>query len=155
MCLFTKWRIPRITLRRIECYKLLIVDDFGRVFTPYAHYPVSFDETLHDKVKIRKWNARKTADDYDGFAVDSGMFHCFLSIEEAKCQARILYGLISLSREHIPSISFIVAHTTVPLFTRYYRGTYAHTTADSICAKRIRLSSKDTVTVELPEVPEE
>ena len=153
MCLFTKWRMSHITLRPIKCYKLLTVDDFGRVLTPYTHYPVSFDETLSDKVKIKKWVTRDSAQRKDGFAVEKGMFHCFLSMQEAKRTAIGLYELFSDDMGKVPDETFIIAQATVPLFTRYYRGKYR--IGESICAKRIRLSSKDTVTVEVPKIPEE
>lgn len=135
-------------MRRIECYKLLTVDDFGRVLTPYSKYPMTFDKTLRDKVKIKKWDKTDM-----GFMVDRGMFHCFMSLSEAERMAKTHYGFLVVATGRVPEESFIIARTTVPMFTRYYRGKYAD--AESLCAKRIRLSPKNIVALELSKVPEE
>ena len=142
MCLITSWRMPRITLHPIKCYKLLSVDISGKVFTPYQDYPVTFDTILRDRTKLTRLNQNPNA-----IEVEGGMFHCFSSLNDAKRQADVLSAYSWVSKR---SIGYIVVRATIPLFTRYYRGTYRDTygyTMDSVCAKRIKFSSNGIINV--------
>lgn len=138
MCLITSWRMPHITLRPIKCYKILSVDISGKMFTPYEDYPVTFDKILRDRTKLTRLNQNP-----DAIEVESGMFHCFSSLDDAKRQADVLNIYNQKSKR---SIGYIIVRATIPLFTRYYRGTYGYT-MDSVCAKRIKFSSNGIINV--------
>lgn len=140
MCLYTNWRISRITLWPKRCYKVLVVDNYGGILTSYRYHPVTFDKTLRAKGRIDR---ESTGLDSGKYKISAGMFHTWVTFQDAKEDAHWNANFTYI--DGLRPASIIVVRAIIPAFTRYYYGTFIRKYSICYCSKRIRYNRKDIV----------
>lgn len=102
MCLYTKWILPRKTKRDILVYKVVAVDSYGNMYTPfmkntyYLQTPYSAEgpktRTMdscfmrrNPKTRLGRITYSKYFDnDIEVYRIDKGYIHCCKTLEAAK-----------------------------------------------------------------------
>ena len=123
MCLESKQKKSKTSLRRIGIYKVLIkLKDENRYYTPYQYFPVKLDRLYKNQENAREdiMTIKEGVDIYGGF------YHAYLNYKEAVYTAEALKSFNHL--RHL-----VVVKGYIPMFTKYYKGKHG-----DIAAKKIK-----------------
>lgn len=123
MCLESRQKRPRISLRRRKIYKVLIKE--GSVYyTPFQLFTVRLNELY----KNQENEAEKIKKTDTGILVYGGFYHACLELLSAKVIAASMKTYKDLYYKNV-----MVVEGYVPMFTKYYKGEH-----HDIAAKKIK-----------------
>lgn len=116
MCLYTKWRYPRLAWRPIKVIKLLQLKD-GDIVTPYRYHKVE-----SEVLKCHKFQWIPKKDFYLKDNASIRMVECAIHTYDEPHMASL--------RTIFPANMYMAVKATIPRFAWYYRsngGEYAST----------------------------
>lgn len=125
MCLITKYFFPKISFRKIQIYKVVILKDNGDLRTPYQN------TKLMKRAKGIFFFPEKYCDDY---FIYGGMIHAFVSRYDALDEKQYIVDNRKISDQNV---KIIIGY--IPPFTRYY----ISEDGVEICAKRMKYEISD------------
>lgn len=111
MCLYTIWNKPRIAVRDMECYKVVLMPDFNRTYVNrLANNPRGFKSIhyQHDWYIGSTYKEERFQDKPDGFAAVNFGFHSYIPLQYAINGCNYTYRKAVLK-------------CIIPKGTRYYR----------------------------------
>lgn len=124
MCLESKQKRPKISLRRIRIYKILTKPkDENRYWTPYQYFPIKLDSLYKNQENARE-DIRSVKKGIT--IIYGGFYHAYLDYKEAVDTALALKFVNPL--RHL-----VVVEGYIPMFTKYYKGKHG-----DIAAKKIK-----------------
>lgn len=124
MCLESKQKRPKTSLRRIRIYKVLIkLKDEKYYYTPYQYFTVKLDTLYKNQENVRE----DIMDIRGGVTIYGGFYHTYLDYKTAVDSA------LTLKYDN-PLRHLVIVKGYIPMFTKYYKGRYR----DNIAAKKIK-----------------
>ena len=127
MCLITNWILPRLTLKPIVCYKLVVVTNDNKLAgINQKNYIYNRNEINKCSLyPIRGKKAQKSFYFYKQ-VIEGGYFHFF---DNYNCYNILWY----IQAAKAFNYHIIIKKCIIPRFTLYYKGIY-----DDIAAKRFK-----------------
>lgn len=125
MCLITKHFFPKISFRKIQIFKVVILKNNGDFRTPYQ------DTELLERAKGLFFFPEKYGDNY---FIYGGMIHAFVSRYDALDEKQYIVNNRKISDQNV---KIIIGY--IPPFTRYY----ISEDGVEICAKRMKYEISD------------
>ena len=124
MCTIIDCRLPRIALRPIKCYKVILKCGDG-FCSPYQHKTVILNSYQKAEGKI-------IFNDIFSRYLDKGVIHSFVFRHDA---AYLQRDLQIMWLNHCFKKSYFVIECYIPRFTIYWKGTFSF--MDTYCSKKI------------------
>lgn len=127
MCTEIVNRLPRIALRPIKCYKVVLREDCN-FYSPYQYKIIKLNTYQKAKGKVTFKNLLSRQ-------LDKGVIHSFVFKYDAEYLQRSIQIKISPYLLYLSARSYCILECYIPRFTIYWKGIF--NAMDTYCSKKI------------------